>query len=483
MLLMACKQNICDRAPNCPKPLTLFRFLLAQLFFQSLRDKFTPKQITKALNRLRHQSSSPGDDQKLALLRLVYDGAMERINGQMRGHQKLAKHVLSWITCAKRPLTTTELQHAWAVIDSEGELDKDSLPEVEDMISVCAGLVTVDHDGGILRLVHYTTQEYFDQTLDASFPNVHFEIARICARYLSFSAFSDCVFDNTTVLWRTVEANPLYDYAACNWGHHAREAAHAPDEILDFLEKRNHTVVAYEVRWYSKERSRFAHNKNVRIEFSRGFWDRGAPPDGGKALHLAAHFGLETTTMQLLAAGHNPNMQDYHGSTPFYHPLTPLHHAAKKGHVAVVRALLAGNADVTAVDGHERTPLHMACEKGHTAVVQEFLDSGLVDPEQEAQSGSTALIVAVKNQQEAVVRVLLASNRIDVNRTDNFGSTALDYVDTRAWHEYVYAAVDNALVERRARIKRLLRAHGAQYGGDKDEDEENTSGLDSHSTS
>jgi hypothetical protein len=360
MLLMACKQNIRDRDLSRPKPLTLYRFLLAQLFFQSLRDKFTPKQITKALNRLRHQSSSPGDDQKLALLRLVYDGAMERINGQMPGHQELAKHVLSWIACAKRPLTTAELQHAWAVRDSGDELDKDSLPEVEDMVSVCAGLVTVDHDGGIIRLVHYTTQEYFEQTLDASFPNVHFEIARTCAAYLSFSVFSDGASPDWKSQRRRVEGNPLYDYAARNWGHHAREAAYMPDEVLDFLQKRNHTAAAYEVLRYT-EGARSVSQIRLRI--------LGLPATHCQVqgLHLAAYFGLESMTMQLLAAGHDPNMKDEHD-------YTPLHYAAAEGHVAVVRALLAGKADATATDYYRQTPLYRAYEKGHAAVVQALLD-------------------------------------------------------------------------------------------------------------
>ena len=46
----------------------------------------------------------------------------------------------------------------------ESELDEENLPEIEDMVSVCAGLVTVDEESEIIRLVHYTTQEYFERT-------------------------------------------------------------------------------------------------------------------------------------------------------------------------------------------------------------------------------------------------------------------------------------------------------------------------------
>jgi hypothetical protein len=87
---------------------------------------------------------------------------MDRIEGQVSGQEKLAKEVLLWITCAKRPLITSELQHALAVEVGKPELDEENLSKIEYMVSVCAGLVTVDEDSNIIRLVHYTTQEYFE---------------------------------------------------------------------------------------------------------------------------------------------------------------------------------------------------------------------------------------------------------------------------------------------------------------------------------
>jgi hypothetical protein len=116
----------------------------------------------------------------------AYEGAIERINGQVKDQEELAKQVLWWITCAKSPLTTLELQHALAVEINESQLDKDNFPQVEDIVSVCAGLVTVDEESSIIRLVHYTTQEYFDRTRGKWFPNAEANIATICVTYLSF---------------------------------------------------------------------------------------------------------------------------------------------------------------------------------------------------------------------------------------------------------------------------------------------------------
>ncbi len=95
---------------------------------------------------------------------------MKRINEQGPSFRQLAMSVLSWITCAERPLTTLELQRALAVEIDDCRLDEDNIEKIERMVSVCVGLVTVDEEGSIIRLVHYTTQEYFEQYSAAVVP-------------------------------------------------------------------------------------------------------------------------------------------------------------------------------------------------------------------------------------------------------------------------------------------------------------------------
>jgi hypothetical protein len=125
-----------------------------------LIGKRSPKAIRTALEKL--PKGSEAYDQ-------AYREAMERIEGQTADYEILAKQVLSWITCAMRPLTTLELQHALAVEVGESELDQENLPEIEDMVSVCAGLVTVDEESHIIRLVHYTTQEFLSERKEIGF--------------------------------------------------------------------------------------------------------------------------------------------------------------------------------------------------------------------------------------------------------------------------------------------------------------------------
>ncbi|KAK1913102.1 hypothetical protein P3342_005038 [Pyrenophora teres f. teres] len=132
-------------------------FLLARLHIDFLLDKTTVKKVSTTLNNLSKGS---------AALNNIYKDALQRIKSHLDKHYELAKKVLSWITYARRPLTTAELCYALAAEPEEPELDPDNLPDIEDLLSVCASLVVVDRESAVIRLVHYTTQEYFERIRD-----------------------------------------------------------------------------------------------------------------------------------------------------------------------------------------------------------------------------------------------------------------------------------------------------------------------------
>ena len=204
----------------------MFRFLLAQLHLNSLIGKRAPRAIRTALKAL--PTGSNAYDR-------AYKDAMERIEGQVEDQEGLAKQALSWITCAIRPLTTVELQLALAVEPGDTELGKDNLADVEDIVSVCAGLVTVDEESHIIRLVHYTTQEYFERTQKQWFPNAEANIMISCVTYLSFNVFASGFCQTDNKFEKRLQSNQAYDYAAHNWGHHARKASALGQEVMHFL--------------------------------------------------------------------------------------------------------------------------------------------------------------------------------------------------------------------------------------------------------
>jgi hypothetical protein len=59
--------------------------------------------------------------------------------------------------CTKRLLTTTKLQYALRVEVGESKLNGENISQIEDIVSICMGLVTIDKESGIIRLVYYTT--------------------------------------------------------------------------------------------------------------------------------------------------------------------------------------------------------------------------------------------------------------------------------------------------------------------------------------
>ncbi|KAH7146905.1 hypothetical protein B0J13DRAFT_441596, partial [Dactylonectria estremocensis] len=186
-------------------------FLLAQLHLDSLVGKRSPTALRATLAKLPTGSEAYPE---------AYKEAMLRIGRQVGDQEELAKQALAWITCAKRPLTTVELQHGLAIRTGDPELDEDNVSEIEDIVSVCAGLVTVDRESNIIRLVHYTTQQYFEQTQHDWFPNAESDITTVCMTYLSFTAFETGFCEVEEEFRGRLLSNQLYDYAARYWGYH-----------------------------------------------------------------------------------------------------------------------------------------------------------------------------------------------------------------------------------------------------------------------
>ncbi|KAF2192221.1 ankyrin repeat protein, partial [Zopfia rhizophila CBS 207.26] len=185
--------------------LRVLRFLLACLHTDSLLDKRTAKDVKSTLARLSKGSAALDD---------AYRDALQRIEGQLEGDHELAKKVLSWITFAKRPLTTAEICCALAVELDEAELDPEHIPDVEDLVSVCAGLVVVDQESAVIRLVHYTTQEYFERIRDTWNPDAQLHIASTCLTYLSFSVFKSGSCSSDKEFEERLRGSKFLDYAA-----------------------------------------------------------------------------------------------------------------------------------------------------------------------------------------------------------------------------------------------------------------------------
>ena len=341
-------------------------------------------------------------------LSTAYDKTIERIDNQQPGFQQLAKQALSWIVYATRQLSVMELRHALAVEDEATELDEENLTEADEIVSACAGLVTIEEDTNIIRLVHYTTQEYLERKLLTLEPLAEEAIARTCLNYLSLDIFTpkNPDFPNPdfprAYIYYNVYFKHEFDrafghvgflhYAIDAWHSHAKHCwSHAVEQlVISFLE-RNPQILCYgALRYIGND----AHVVDSRIDVT-----------GLKAIHFAALFGLDKIVAALLQA-------ECHTRSPHEKQPTPLAYAASFGHHAAARLLLkdANNSDLFGF-----TPLHHAARNGHENVVELLLNCEGIDVNaQEFRRSDTPLNLAIAEGHERVVRLLLERDEIDL---------------------------------------------------------------------
>jgi Ankyrin repeats (3 copies)/Ankyrin repeats (many copies) len=338
-------------------------------------------------------------------LDVTYEQTMKRINSQEEGFQEIAKQVLSWLIHTKRQLTAIELQHVLAVRISMKELDKDFIPEVGVLLSICAGLVTVG-ENSIIRLVHYTMQEYFERTWTSWFPNAQIDITNVCVTYLSFNVFETGFCQSDEEFEARLQTSVLYDYAARNWGYHAYTASVEgglieEDLILNLLKSRAKVSATSQAMMASGGYSGYSQSV----------------PKQMTGIHIAAYFGLVGTIMSLLKDGYNLDLQDSYSQTP-------LLWAARRGHKAVVKLLLEKGAELESKDGSGQTPLLWTAGRGHEAVVKLLLEKGAELESMDSNFGQTPLLWAARRGHEAVVKLLLKKGA-KLESKDVYGQTPL----------------------------------------------------------
>ena len=324
------------------------RFLLARLHIDSLLDKKTKKKVMSTLDNLARGSSALDE---------AYGEAIKRIDGQLPGDRKLAQRVLSWMTYARRLLTTQEVCHALAVEPGDIELDEDNMPDVEDVVSVCAGLVAVDEESKIIRLVHYTTQEFLERVRLEWSPNAPQEIASTCLIYLSLESFRCGSCNSDSEFEERARKSIFLDYAARHWAEHVRPIEETVSELaLAFL--RDGDLVSCNTQVISVGNYKYSG-------YSQIF------PQATTGLHLSARFGLVSLSRILLTV-------DCKESSTCADPK----------------------------DSYGRTPLSWAAQNGHKVVVKLLLETGKADVESKGNDGWTALSRAASNGHEAIVNLL-----------------------------------------------------------------------------
>ncbi|PVH91677.1 ankyrin [Periconia macrospinosa] len=307
-------------------------FLLARLHMDSLKEPATLGSFKKLLCNLPKGAKRLNES---------YDEAMRRIDAQSEERQQLAYQIISWTAYTHRTFTTNELLDVLAVASDPqaSDFDKDMRPDVEDIDSLCAGLVAVDTNARHVRLVHETTLEYFKDV--NIIPNAHAEIMRVC---LSILSYPKSLIDYDTLFRKRLEnysgiTLSLFRYAAVFWSTHAREASGMQDEVLRFLLN----PIAVSVCMRQRKSWPWTSNAN------------------GLGIHLAAYLGLEDFVRSLIQQGQAFDAIDGDGRTP-------LVYASMSGSAEVVHTLLSPHIqtalkEAQIEDGHFTDSLYWNTQK------------------------------------------------------------------------------------------------------------------------
>jgi ankyrin repeat protein len=366
-------------------------------------------------------------------LNKTYDQAMQRIDGQPGKHRELAYKILIWVIHTKRALSTWEIRDALAIKPGQPSLNYKYRPELETINSLCAGLITVDANSEIVRLVHYTTKEYF--TKKQVFPNADAMLAEACITCIAFDAFQDGSVQGLVPHRDSVIQPRIYEYAAHFWGYHAKAISYRDNLVFSFL---NHTGKA---------------SACAQLVLCQG--------EGGQlfsqlnilGIHLTALLGLQYLMDVLIENGQSPSAVNKYGHTPLWFAAwngkcdivqylitqcgiksheelqKPFLLAIDRGHYDIVDFILPFiDPQTLTYSGEKRArikalPLSEAAQKGHLRIVELLLKDGRVELNYQDRDGYTALHDAIVGEQEPVAMRLLTTRGVDPGLQNNHGAT------------------------------------------------------------
>ncbi|KAK7031984.1 ankyrin [Favolaschia claudopus] len=431
-------------------------FLLAKLHLEALDAAPNTRALHDALETL------PTD------LNHTYQNILSRIGCLSGASKKIAHSALVWVANAKRPLTAVELCEAIAIEPGTSKLNKDNKTGIQVIIRLCTGLIILDEQSSLVRLVHFTAQDYLDKVQHQEFPFAHVQITRSLFTYLNFKevarnglkfhTLDPFVAENEEQQLKEFQCQyPLMNYCQYILIHAQLCEEQLQDEVIGFLDlahtyqkkfkKIYWSCCPWNYHWWPDYPSPLwvavAANLLQSVEFmtSQGSrLDRTTHP-----LHTAAHDGYKKMVALLLDLGMDINTRGgaYENA---------LQAAACQGHKSTVQMLLHRGADVNAQGGRYGTALQGAASEGHETIVHMLLDQGAYVNDR--VRGRTALYGAAYYGHETIVQLLL-DRGAEVNARGGYFDTALQAAACLGHKSTVQMLLDRGA---------NMNAQGEQYG-------------------
>ncbi|TFK16441.1 ankyrin [Coprinopsis marcescibilis] len=356
-------------------------------------------------------------------------------------------------------MTIDDLRHALAFDPVRSKYDPELLVDADSLVSVCCGLITLEPQSKLVRLVHYTAKDFLKPYLRKDYPEPHSLISSSCVARMIYCGLHD-MQDGIWSLYSSIPfyGNPFLGYSHSRWALHSHLCASIPPATVDLiLQCRNFPIF---------------HREDLLL-------------DSGSSAHVAAAYGFPSLLREWFDQSHSgslalPHNLDVNARTR--DGFTPLWLASHFGHIEVVNILLdAEGIDVCCPNNHKVTPLMTASGNGHLKIVQLFL--GVVDIEHVNATNKTscsALIYASHSGRMEVVRAILGfqstrnrcnttlDNTVRVNDGISYGSGInINGASNIGWTALIHAARQDhpGVVKELLRVKDIsVNPHNSGMG-------------------
>ena len=289
---------------------------------------------------------------------------------------------MTWLAFSCVPLTLPQLWEALAIEKGENVIDDESrLRSPQDILLLGNSLIAVSPDGHV-ALSHLSVRDYLVSTEIRSDPKTavfaldpgisHRELAQDCLTYLLLSDLSSGPSNTEQEYLSRLVHFPLLQYATKYWFYHARNAV-VDDEIRDLT-----------MNFFAPEaRDSFMSWVQVLNADSPFKWN--VYPRHATSLYYAASLGLDEVVESLLGS---TSLEEINAPGSRFGG-TAIHAAAIRGHVSIIKKLVAAGGEAGKADFNKVTPLHSAASRRSVETIKVLLEHGAPKEAKDGMDGKT----------------------------------------------------------------------------------------------
>ncbi|RYO92418.1 hypothetical protein DL766_000388 [Monosporascus sp. MC13-8B] len=181
-------------------------YLLQQPTKEKLLEKIKEEMLPKQLSQIYEK-----------LLGAVKTELLQLAEGET--HWQMAKLLLGWLVCAKRPLKWHEMQSILSYDPVSQRIDFDNKMLRQNVRKYLGSLVHV-LDGDHIRIIHSTARRYIVQNEHINEQAVQCELTTLCLRYLCLPCFSKGYDKDERRHKAKLGWFSFQDYACSQWHSH-----------------------------------------------------------------------------------------------------------------------------------------------------------------------------------------------------------------------------------------------------------------------